>query len=130
MIGVNVFLNTAFYPNVLKYQLGNDAARYIKDKKLPNESIGLYGVHEGRALHFYGQHVFPTKTSVLDFHPSGIVLTRKDSLPVFQKAFPALQVIHEGNHFGVTTLSLQFLNPATREKELPKYVIIDLDGKP
>ena len=127
--GVNIFLSTAFYPNVLKYQLGNDAAGFINEKHIPKEKIILYGIHSGRAFHFYGQHIFPEVTSLQNLQSTDIVLTSKDSLDVFQKSFPEMKVIHEGNHFGVTALSLPFLNPATREKELPKYVLIDLNGK-
>ena len=130
VIGVNIFLSTAFYPNVLKYQLGNDAAAFIKEQHISKEKLILYGIHSGRALHFYGQRVFPEVTKMQSLQASDIVLTRKDSLPVFEKAFPQMKLLHEGSHFGVTALSLPFLNPATREKELPKYVIIDLNGKP
>jgi 4-amino-4-deoxy-L-arabinose transferase-like glycosyltransferase len=126
IIGVNVFLSTAFYPNVLKYQLGNDAAAFIAEKKIPKEKISLYGIHEGRALHFYAKHIFPTKTSIEAFNPGDIVLTSKDSLPFFVLLFPQSEILHEGGHFGVTSLSLPFLNPATRDKEVPKYVIISL----
>jgi hypothetical protein len=128
IIGVNSFLNTVFYPNVLKYQLGNDAAAFIAEKNIPKEKISLYGIHEGRALHFYAQHIFPTRASLQSFQSSDIVLTVKDSLPVFARAFPKSAVLHEGSCFGVTALSLPFLNPATREKEVPKYVIISLNG--
>ncbi len=130
VIGVNIFMSSAFYPNVLKYQLGNQAADFIEKSRLPKDSLGIYGIHAGRALHFYAQHIFPEKTAAQDFQSGGMVLTSKDSIPVFQRYFPAMKVIHEGGHFGVTSLSLPFLNPATREKEVPKYVIIDLDGKP
>ncbi len=130
VIGVNIFLSLFFYPNVLKYQLGNDAAAFIEKQHLPKEKLGIYGIHEGRALHFYAKHIFPDKTSAQDFQPDQLVLTSKDSVEVFQKIFPAMNVVHEGPHFGVTALSLPFLNPATREKEVPRYVIIDLDGKP
>ena len=130
VIGVNIFLDTAFYPNVLSYQLGNDAAAFIEKNGLPKDSIAIYGLHEGRALHFYGKHIFPEKPAAQDFQSTGMVLTAKDSLPVFQRMFPNMKVIHEGSRFGVTALSLPFLNPATRDKETPKYVIIDLDGKP
>ncbi len=130
VVGVNIFLDTAFYSNVLKYQLGNDAAAFIMEKKLAKEKIAIYGIHEGRALHFYGQHIFPERTAVQDFQSEDIVLTSKDSISLFWKVFPGMQVIHEGPHFGVSSLSLPFLNPATRDREVPKYVIIDLDGKP
>jgi 4-amino-4-deoxy-L-arabinose transferase-like glycosyltransferase len=126
IIGINVFLDTAFYPNLLKYQLGNDAAAFIADKQIPKEKIGIYGIQEGRALHFYAKHIFPAKTSVEAFNPGDFVLTNKDSLPAFVQLFPQAEILHEGNHFGVTRLSLPFLNPDTREKEVPKYVIISL----
>ena len=80
-------------------------------------------------MHFYGKHIFPTEVSFENLKPASIILTSKDSLASFSKAFPHLQVLHEGGHFGVTALTLPFLNPKTREKELPKYVIIDLGDR-
>ena len=130
VIGVNVFLDTAFYPNVLKFQLGNDAAAFLDSAHIPKEKIAIYGIHEGRAMHFYGQHIFPEKTDFKTLQSTDIVLTSKDSLPVFAKAFPKMKQLHEGGHFGVTALSLPFLNPATRDKEVPKYVILQLATKP
>ncbi len=130
VIGVNVFLCTTFYPNVLKYQLGNDAAKFMNETKMDKNRVLIYGIHEGRALHFYGKHIFPEKRSLQELNPADIVITSKDSLPVFQAHFPGLKILHEGSAFGVTALSLPFLNPATREKEVPKYLLIDLDGKP
>ncbi|MBV9988165.1 MAG: hypothetical protein JO301_10820, partial [Chitinophagaceae bacterium] len=126
--GVNLFMSTFFYPSVLKFQLGNDAAAFIQDQRLDKDKLAIYGIHEGRALHFYAQHIFPEKVSAQDFQSGDMVLTSKDSVPVFQRLFPALKVLHEGPAFGVTALSLPFLNPATRDQEVPKYVIIDLDG--
>lgn len=130
VLGVNSFLSTAFYPNVLRYQLGNDAAAFIRSHHLPKEKIALYGIHEGRALHFYAQHIFPTRVSPNDFREDEMVITVKDSLPVFTQRFPGAKVLHEGSHFGVTALSLPFLNPATREQEVPKYVLIALGNRP
>jgi hypothetical protein len=115
---------------VLRYQLGNDAAAFIKSNNLPKEKIALYGIHEGRALHFYGQRIFPTRVSPNDFRQDEMVITVKDSLPVFTLRFPGAKVLHEGSHFGVTALSLPFLNPATREQEVPKYVLIALGKRP
>ncbi len=130
VIGVNVFLNTAFYPNLLTYQMGNDAATFINQQQLPKDKISTYGVQSSRTLHFYGQFIFADKQQLGDYGPPEIVITDKDSLPVFEKNFPKLKVLHEGNNFGVSMLSFPFLNPATRDKEVPKYLILDLDGKP
>ncbi len=127
--GVNIFLNTAFYPNVLQYQLGNEAAKIIDQQHLPKKDIRIYGIHEGRALHFYSRYVFPEMRKWEQIQPDQILITSKDSLEVCKNHFPAMKIIHEGHHFGVTALSLPFLNPATREKEVPKYLIISLNGK-
>ncbi|MCK9402243.1 MAG: glycosyltransferase family 39 protein [Chitinophagaceae bacterium] len=129
VLGVNIFLTTNFYPNLLQYQLGNVAGKFIHDHAIPKDKISLYGVKTGRSLSFYGQRLFTEKKSVLDFEAADVVLTSKDSSAVFQRSFPKMKRMLEGNHFGVSILTLPFLNPATREKELAKYVIIDLDGK-
>lgn len=129
-IGVNIFLSTTFYPNLLKYQMGNDAAIAIKEKRLNVEEINLYGIHNSNALHFYSKHIFPYKSNKLLFKPQDKVLTSKDSVAVFKHLFPSTTLVYEGNQFAVSLLTFQFLNPATRETETPKYVILDLDGKP
>lgn len=128
VIGVNIFLSSFFYPNVLKYQLGNDAAAFMEKNSLPKDKVYIYGINEGRALPFYAQHIFSRKPSAQDFQPQDMVLTAKDSVVVFQEMFPLMKTIHEGPYFGVTALSLPFLNPDTRDREVRKYVIIDLDG--
>lgn len=126
VIGVNVLLDTGFYPHVLKYQLGNDASAFIEKNHLPKNKISLYGIHEGRALHFYSSYIYPTRTATDSFRNNEIVITDKDSVPVFQRSFPQSTILHEGPHFGVTALSLPFLNPETRSREVPGYVILRL----
>lgn len=129
-IGVNLLLSTAFYANLLKFQMGNDAAAFIEQSQIKKSELKLYGIHNSNALHFYANHIFPFKASKNEFLPAEKVLTSKDSLSQFTHLFPEAKVIHEGNQFAVSLLTLPFLNPATREKETPRYIIIDLDGKP
>jgi hypothetical protein len=127
VIGVNVFLSTTFYPNVLKYQLGNDAAAFIDQQKIDKTQVRIYGIHEGRALHFYGKYIFPEKRSCRNCNQLILSLHRK-TVSLFFKIISRIKVLHEGGAFGVTALSLPFLNPATRDKEVPKYVILALNG--
>jgi 4-amino-4-deoxy-L-arabinose transferase-like glycosyltransferase len=126
VIGVNIFLGTGFYPNVLKYQLGNDAAAFMDKHSIDKERVKIYGIYEGRALHFYAKHIFQRIDTIEEFGPADLVITLKDSLPSLRNSFPGLKVLHEGGHFGVTSLSLPFLNPAMRDKEVPKYVLVEL----
>lgn len=129
-IGVNFFLNTTFYPNLLQYQMGNDASKVIREKKWDPTTINLYGIHNSNALHFYANHIFPYKANKQLFMPNQKVLTSKDSISVFKNLFPSATVVHEGNQFAVSLLTIQFLQPSTRPAETPRYVILDLDGKP
>lgn len=126
VIGVNFFLNTAFYPNLLKYQLGNSAAAFIEQHKLDKTKIVGYNIDGSMALHFYAQHIIPYINKQEELKPGEIVITKKESMPALQQQFPAMRTIFEGDYYGVSRLSLPFLNPATRNKEVIKYVIAEL----
>ena len=41
-IGVNFFLNTTFYPNLLQYQMGNDASKVIREKNWDPTTQSIY----------------------------------------------------------------------------------------
>lgn len=129
-IGVNFLLSSSFYPHLLQYQMGNDAAKAIQDKKFNTTDIKLYGIHNSNALHFYAKHIFDYESNKQLFKPTEKVLTSKDSVGVFKNLFPAAEIVHEGNHFSVSMLTFQFLNPASRAEVTGRYVILDLDGKP
>jgi 4-amino-4-deoxy-L-arabinose transferase-like glycosyltransferase len=129
-IGVNIFLHIAFYPNLLKYQMGNDAAAKIDQLKINKNKVYLYGIHNSNALHFYGQHIFPYQSSSNSFKADQIIITEKDSAQFLKQLFPSSKVIHEGNQYAVSLLTATFLNPATRMSKMPRFVLIDLDGKP
>ena len=130
IIFVNIFLSSAFYPNLLKYQMGNDAAGFINSHQLNKNSIYQYGIYNSNALHFYGKHVFASIENSKELNESQIIITNKDSIAVIKKLFPQSKIIHEGNQFAVSLLTMGFLNPTTRNREMPKYIIVDLDGKP
>jgi hypothetical protein len=55
-----------------------------------------------------------------------MVVTRKDNLPVLQQKFSNLSVVIKIQTFGITRLSLPFLNPQLRDKALDTYVLIRL----
>jgi 4-amino-4-deoxy-L-arabinose transferase-like glycosyltransferase len=130
VIGVNLCLNTQFYPHLLQFQMGNTAADFINQNGIDKQKIVLYGAGDSRALHFYGKHIFLHKSKRSEIAATDILLTSSDSLSVFQLVYPAAKLLHKGPNFSVSILTAQFLNPVTREQEVPHYVILDLDGKP
>jgi hypothetical protein len=126
IIGVNFFLNMAFYPTLLKFQMGSNAAEFINKQGISKDKVAMYGTDFGHSFHFYGQHIFPLKM-IDSLQPGDIVVAPKDSLISLQNHFGKTKVLYNGWSYGVTQLSLPFLNPETREKELGKYVIVYLN---
>ena len=130
VIGVNAFLSTNFYPNLLKYQMGNTAADYLNHSGIQKDQVFVYGPLDSRALQFYGKHLFEHRYTSTVATPSDILIASVDSIPALQTKFPSLKILHQGPNFSVSMLTPEFLNPSTREKSMPHYAILDLDGKP
>ena len=86
----------------------------------------MYKIPNSNAFHFYGQHVFPViQDSSLLKEGQWVVA---DSIPA-QKLlldFPNSTILYQGYRFHVTLLTLTFLNPKTRDKELTPYVLMEL----
>ena len=126
ILGVNFILNTSFYPKLLKYELGVSAATFINQNKLPTNNIYLYQIDESRALHFYGNHSFERIFDSTLLKPNQILMTNASNYPLLQQKFPASTKLYKNVYFGVSMLTLPFLNPATREKEVTPYIIVAL----
>jgi hypothetical protein len=126
ILGVNFILNTSFYPRLLKYELGVSAAIFINQNKLPKNNIYLYQIDESRALHFYGNHSFERLFDSSLLKPQQILITNASSFPQLQQKFRGSTILHKNAYFGVSMLTLPFLNPATREKEVTPYIIVNL----
>lgn len=125
IIGINIFLDTAFYPTLLPYQKGLAFANYINQTKIDKNKVAMLSENVGHSLAFYTQHIYPQKNSN-QIQQGNLVIARKDSLPSIQQKFVNSTVITQINSFGVTGLTLPFLNPKTREKELDHYVLVEV----
>ncbi len=126
ILGVNFILNTSFYPRLLNYELGVSAAAFINQNKLPKNSVYLYEIDESRALHFYGNHSFERLFDSSMLTPGQILITKASSFTKLQQQFPGSTILHKNAYFGVSMLTLPFLNPATRDKEVTPYIIVTL----
>jgi 4-amino-4-deoxy-L-arabinose transferase-like glycosyltransferase len=126
MIGLNLVLNSFFYPNLLQYQWGNALVQQAKEKKWDIKKAALYKIPNSNAFHYYGQHVFPIiQDSSLLKEGQWVVA---DSIPAQQLKldFPNSTILYQGYRFHVTLLTLTFLNPKTRSEELTPYVLMEL----
>jgi hypothetical protein len=126
MIGLNIILNSFFYPNLLQYQWGNALVQRANENQWDIKKAVLYKIPNSNAFHFYGQHVFPViQDSSLLKEGQWVVA---DSIPAQNLLvdFPNSVVMYQGKRFHVTLLTLEFLNPSTRDKELTPYVLMEL----
>ncbi len=126
MIGLNLIMNSFFYPNLLKFQWGNQLAKVASVQNLDIKKAFTYKIPNSYAFHYYGQHIFPViKDSSLLKEGQWLVV---DSLPAKQVMtdFPNSKILYKGYRFHVTLLTLQFLNPATRAAELTPFVLMEL----
>ena len=126
MIGLNIILNSFFYPHLLEYQWGNALAQQAKKNQWDIKKAASYKIPKSYAFHFYGQHIFPVIQDSTLLNEGQWVVT--DSIPAqaLLLDFPNSTILYHGNRFHVTLLTLTFLNPKTRSNELTPYVLMEL----
>jgi 4-amino-4-deoxy-L-arabinose transferase-like glycosyltransferase len=126
MLGVNMVMNSHFYPNLLKYQWGNTLAKVVEAKKWNKDKMVLYQIPNSNAFHFYGQHVFTTITDSTKLKVGDLVVTDSVKFTALKNQFPKSEVVFQSARFHVTMLTLTFLNPATRNQEIIPFGVIEL----
>jgi hypothetical protein len=126
MIGVNSFLNTHFYPNLLQYQWGNQLSTVIDKNAWDKNKMVLYKIPNSNAFHYYGQHVFPNTKDSLTLKEGCWVITDEVNDSSLRAQFPNSFRHYQSNRFHVTMLSLPFLNPALRHQEIIPFEVIEL----
>jgi hypothetical protein len=126
MIGLNIILNSFFYPHLLEYQWGNALAQQAKKNQWDIKKAASYKIPKSYAFHFYGQHIFPVIQDSTLLNEGQWVVT--DSIPAqaLLLDFPNSTIFYQGNRFHVTLLTLTFLNPRTRSEEVTPYVLMEL----
>jgi hypothetical protein len=124
--GINLFLNASFYPSLLKYQMGSTAGRWIARQKIPIENIRVYKFDALRSLHFYAKGNIYRQDSLQNIKAGDWIITGKENLSEISQNGLKYDTFLQGKDFHVSRLSLKFLDPARREKELKPYVIIKI----
>lgn len=127
IIGINIFLNTALYPKLLKYQAGSEVGKFISEKKLPQDKVIIYNFSVGRTMHFYGQSIFKTIDSLKQLNKGDIVLASLDEIRAIDSVGFKPTVLLKGEDYHISTIDLKFMNPKRREGETKKYVLARVD---
>lgn len=119
-IGLSIMLNAHFYPTLSKYQAGVTGGEFIKEKNYSEENLLAYMAFRS-SLDFYSGKIIPeTKDAdemrfLVRNNDSLIIFTNERGLQDLDKMQIAYLEINRFKDYHISTLTLPFLNPATRE---------------
>jgi len=123
-------LNTNFYPQLLKYQGGNELAKKIKGNVDP-ANIYFWKDNYSSSFNFY------TATERQQFDDSIFnkgkkpiwLLFDKNNLNEIKQTGYKIGLTYSTPDFGITKLNIKFINPAIRKNELTEMIVGEIIGK-
>ncbi|MBY0433423.1 MAG: glycosyltransferase family 39 protein [Cyclobacteriaceae bacterium] len=125
---INLALNTVFYPRLLEHQAGSALAKKAVESGLTSHSLYSYQAELPYSMDFYsnGFVIYEGDFDKIIQQKNIWVFLKETDLGDFKARRPDLTVIATVGDYPVTQLSLEFINPATREKTLQRRCLIKL----
>lgn len=117
-------LNANFYPQLLRYQAGNEMAFDTKNKVDPRY-VYFWPTMYSHSYNFYTSELrkefhdslLKTQAAVwIATDPGGLEEVKRSGLPVLQS--------YEHDDYEITRMQLPFINPHTRKDELTKMILV------
>lgn len=130
-VTANMALNSGFYPKLLAYQPGKQAAEWLGTQP-NNQTAALYWLSD-HPIEFHAKRIFPYFDSTtlgphLQRHPDAWVYTDQRGLDELERLGFGPQVVKEYPYHHPGLLSIDFLNPKTREQTLGRRYWVTLRG--
>lgn len=117
-------LNTNFYPQLLKYQAGNELAFDTKGKVNPQQVYFWPEVYSSSYCFYTGTIRKPFTDMVLQSNQPVWIMIEDISLPQLkEKGLPILKA-YSHIDYEITRLSLKFINPAKRSAECQRLLLV------
>lgn len=117
---LNIFLHLVMYPDMMRYQSGSAAARYI-NQRFPRAEVGYWRT-QSYALEFYlDREVQRYDSAALRqavIKQPVLLFTTPEQADVLQRQGYNCQLVRAFVHFYVSKLDLQFVNQKTRSGAL------------
>jgi 4-amino-4-deoxy-L-arabinose transferase-like glycosyltransferase len=126
--GANFALNAHVYPELFKYQSPAAAARYVLEHGIDQNHFYYYKAYM-YSLDLYSRKIIPSLTETGSPGASAPgstywVYTNTEGLNIIRALQVNPQVVATFDHFHISTLTLPFLNPNTRDKAVEKRYLI------
>ncbi|MEZ4915246.1 MAG: glycosyltransferase family 39 protein [Chitinophagales bacterium] len=128
IIAFNFFLNFHIYPNLLEYQSGTQVANYLTTHRINPKKVYFYKVSSHPldvGLHTIVQDF--DKANVSKTTESIWVYTDEEGAKYFRDDAPVkIKHMWGFDHFAVTRLTKQFLDPKTRRSAITKRYLVEI----
>ena len=126
--GVNLILNSYFYPNILRYQAGSVLGSKAREHGVKPGNFYSYEAGVPHSLNFYSQTLVKETNDLqaLARKTDCLVYTSEERLPEIKSLRPDLQILARSGDFPITMLKGKFLSPTTRTETLKMKVLIRL----
>ena len=129
MIFMNFGLNSYFYPELLMYQAGIPMSKLIQEKGISKDRIYIHEKNYSWTLDFYTRRNSPSmSTEAIRNLKDEIWLytDKKTSLNELKEQDIYINQQYEIDHFRVTKLTINFLNPDSRTSQLGKGYLLHI----
>lgn len=122
-------LNSNFYPQLLKYQAGQNLAKITKGKVDPADVYTRSNSYSASYV-FYSSSLFQKfDDSLLHTGKKVWLLTEPEAFEEFKQQGYQTGRVYSAPHFRITKLNLKFLNPQRRDEECWKMMLVEVLSK-
>lgn len=120
---VFAFLNLSFYPALLKYQAGSEAAFFINGLAASEKVVQYHELSYSFAFYLQPQCYYWNDIRIKNNKSPCIIFTKKDKLSQLSKQGIQVIILKEFSGFHISQLSGSFINYKTRQDVLEQYVV-------
>lgn len=130
IVGANLVVNAILYPQLLQFQSGSQAAKYILAEGIPVDQV--YGYRDvGRSMDVYLEKT----VSMMDGNEKTVSYIENQDLYLYtnpkgkeslENGKISFEILKEWDHIHVGRLSLPFINPQTRPNVVGKRYLLYL----
>ncbi len=129
-----LFMNLLFYPQVLPYQGGMAAARWLNEHKTSGETF-MYKNEDNHSFEFYADRNVlrsetPEEIATALGSKAGIVYTGTDFVDSVKHYGLHVDTLAIFDHFHISKMTLKFLNPVTRQDQLQQVCLLKVYQAP
>jgi len=127
IIGFNLFMALWVYPNILKYQAGSVAGRFVNEKQIEKDKFFTYKYSGSwHSLHFYSRRIVENTGSLDSLKAGFYLLTRKEGMDDVLNSGRSFSIVKQGMDYRASQLTWKFLSKETREQQGDAYYLVEL----